>query len=309
MNWIACSLLSAFFDSFFHILSKNVLKANSHYVVSILMSFFTALICGVWAYFKGIPPLDVSFFKMAALASVMGSTGLLCFMKGLKKSDISFAIPLLCFGPIFTALWEWLFLSSSMTQIALLGVLIVLIGTYSMELDQVKNGYLAPVKALYVNSGARLVFLASFIWSLSSIIDKVGVLNTNAVIWTGVVNLFMAVFLFFIGLLSKNIRLSKEITFHPKESSKNLLENAFASIATRNTLLLFATSLFFALMLVFQMRAFSLTNVAYVLSLKRASILLSVLAGFFFFNEKKIKERLLATVIMIFGGVLIILFA
>ncbi len=295
MNWIGFSLLSAFFDTFVHVLSKKALKVNSHYVVSIFMSFLTALFCGLWAYVNGIPSLDLYFFKIAALASVMGGTGMLCFLQGLERSDISFAIPLLCFGPIFSALWEWLLLSNSMTQVGLLGVVIVLIGTYSMELDQVKNGYLAPIKSLSRDSGARLVFIASLIWSLSSMLDKIGVLNTNAVIWTATVNFFMSLFLFFIGLLTKNI------VFRPQEFTKSIL--------TKNTLLLFSLSLFFALMLVLQMHAFSLTNVAYVLSLKRASILLSVLAGFFFFKEKKIKERLLATIIMIFGGILIILFA
>ena len=164
-----------------------------------------------------------------------------------------------------------------------------------MELEQVKNGYFAPIKSLSRDSGARLVFLASLIWSLSSMLDKIGVLNTNAVIWTATVNFFMSLFLFFIGLLTKNI------VFRPKELAKSIL--------TKNALLLFTLSLFFALMLVLQMHAFSSTNVAYVLSLKRASILLSVLAGFFFFKEKKIKERLLATIVMIFGGILIILYS
>ena len=149
---------------------------------------------------------------------------MLCFMQGLKKSDISFAIPLLCFGPIFTALWEWLFLSSSMTQIGLLGVVIVLIGTYSIELDQVKNGYFAPLKSLYKNSGARLVFSASLIWSLSSMLDKIGVLNTNAVIWTATVNFFMSIFLFTVGLLTKNI------TFKPKEFTNNIFTVSYTHL-------------------------------------------------------------------------------
>jgi len=294
MNWIGFSLLSAFFDAFVHVLSKKALKVNSHYIVSISMTIFTAIFCAIWSYLNGIPKLDLYFFKIATLASVMGGVGMLCFLSGLKKSDISFAIPLLCFGPIFTALWEWLFLDGSMSLMGFMGVVIVLVGTYSMELDQVKNGYLAPIKSLYYNTGARLVFAASLIWSLSSMLDKVGVLNTNAVVWTGVVNFFMSIFLFLAGLFSKNIAI------------KNLNTKALLS---KNTLFLFCLSLFFSLMLVLQLHAFSLINVAYVLSLKRASILLSVLAGFVFFNEQKMKERIIATLIMVFGGVIIILFA
>ncbi len=294
MNWIGFSLLSAFFDAFVHVLSKKALKVNSHYEVSIVMTMFTAVFCAIWSYLYGVPRLDLYFFKLAALASIMGGVAMLCFLNGLKKSDVSFAIPLLCFGPIFTALWEWVFLSDSMSVVGCLGVIVVLLGTYSMELDQVKNGYLAPIKSLYYNSGARLVFTASLIWSLSAILDKVGVLNTNAVVWTGVVNFFMSIFLFASALLTKNIEM------------QNINCKA---IFSKNILLLFSLSVFFSLMIVLQLHAFSLINAAYVLSLKRASILLSVIGGFVFFNEEKIKERLLATLIMVFGGVIIILFA
>jgi drug/metabolite transporter (DMT)-like permease len=64
---------------------------------------------------------------------------------------------------------------------------------------------------------------------------------------------------------------------------------------------------FGAATLAFQMVAIGLTNVAYVISIKRTSIAWSVLAGYFVFKEKNIKVRLLGAAVMIAGVVLIIL--
>ena len=59
--------------------------------------------------------------------------------------------------------------------------------------------------------------------------------------------------------------------------------------------------------LIFQMTAISLTLVSYVVSIKRSSTVLGVLWGFFIFNEEGIKARLLGSLIMLTGVILIAL--
>ena len=53
------------------------------------------------------------------------------------------------------------------------------------------------------------------------------------------------------------------------------------------------------------MLAISMTNVAYMISLKRTSLLFGVLYGAVWFKEEKITERLTGTIIMITGVFLI----
>ena len=54
-----------------------------------------------------------------------------------------------------------------------------------------------------------------------------------------------------------------------------------------------------------QMLAINLTLVAYVISIKRLSAVMTVLFGYLIFKERGIRERLMGAVIMV-GGVLII---
>ena len=48
--------------------------------------------------------------------------------------------------------------------------------------------------------------------------------------------------------------------------------------------------------------------VPYVISLKRSSLIFSIFIGYFYFNEKNIRNPLAGTIIMLVGGVLITLF-
>jgi len=55
------------------------------------------------------------------------------------------------------------------------------------------------------------------------------------------------------------------------------------------------------------MTAVSLGIVSYVISIKRTSILFTVLFGFFIFKERNIRSRLMGAIIMILGVLLITL--
>ena len=57
----------------------------------------------------------------------------------------------------------------------------------------------------------------------------------------------------------------------------------------------------------FQMLAISLTIVPNVLAVKRTSTIFGTLWGKLFFKEENIKERLIGTIIMVLGVVLIVL--
>jgi len=55
------------------------------------------------------------------------------------------------------------------------------------------------------------------------------------------------------------------------------------------------------------MKAISLTLVAYVIAIKRTSVIISVIFGHSIFKEKGIKERLLGAIIMVIGVLFITL--
>ncbi|MCX5719013.1 MAG: EamA/RhaT family transporter, partial [Nitrospirae bacterium] len=71
----------------------------------------------------------------------------------------------------------------------------------------------------------------------------------------------------------------------------------------------FLPGIFYSFMVASHMIAISLANVAYVISVKRISIIIGVLFGYLFFKEKNIRERLLGATLMFSGFVIIIVAA
>ena len=54
------------------------------------------------------------------------------------------------------------------------------------------------------------------------------------------------------------------------------------------------------------MLAMNLTKVAYMISVKRLSLIIGIMYGYFLFREENIKERLLGAVLMLIGFVLVV---
>jgi glucose uptake protein GlcU len=63
---------------------------------------------------------------------------------------------------------------------------------------------------------------------------------------------------------------------------------------------------FYSIMIVSHMIAISLVNVAYMISLKRTSLVMGVIYGYFFFREKNIRERLSGALLMFIGFIMIV---
>ena len=76
----------------------------------------------------------------------------------------------------------------------------------------------------------------------------------------------------------------------------------------RNIRNLFATSIFAALQVISAMTAMELILVAYVISIRRTTILFSTIYGYFFFKETRIQERLAGALVIIVGVILISLY-
>ena len=64
--------------------------------------------------------------------------------------------------------------------------------------------------------------------------------------------------------------------------------------------------LFYSVMIASHMIAISLTKVAYMISVKRTSLIIGVVYGYFLFKEKNIRERLLGAFLMFLGFVMIV---
>ena len=189
-------------------------------------------------------------------------------MKAIKQSALSLTVPLVALTPMFLLLTSPFMIGEFPDLSGVLGIVLIVIGSYVLNFNASSRGYFAPFRTLLQEPGPRLMLITAFLWSITA---------TSG----------MAIVLIPI-MLYKSPRAIQQIP---------LVYKKLAPIG-----------FFCALTVIFQMLAVSLTLVAHVIAIKRTSTVLSVLWGFLIFKETGLKERLLGASIMISGVLLISLF-
>ncbi len=287
MLWLVFAFLTAFFESMKDVFSKKSLKNIDEYVVAWSLRFFALLLLLPLLFFVEIPKIGEQFWFALFVSGILNSIATILYMKAIKFSELSLTVPMVAFTPLFLLITSPLILGEFPGVFGLAGVLLIVLGSYVLNIKEKRNGYLAPFKALLRERGPRLMLTVAFIWSICGNFDKIGVLNSSPVLWSIVINAFIA------------LCMLPVLFFKSRGNIKQIPANLPG---------LLPIGLFGGLMYICQMTAFSLTLVAYVISIKRLSVVLGVVFGGLIFKEEKIKERLLGAAIMVLGVLFIALF-
>ncbi len=188
------------------------------------------------------------------------------------------------FTPLFLLLTSPLLLGESPSPLGMAGVLLIVLGSYLLNIHHRSRGYLAPFRALLSEPGPRLMLLVALLWSITANVDKIGLQHSSPMFYGFAINAFLALAL--LPLALRRLRLTGQGL---RADFGNLLAIGGAG----------------GLTIVCQMAALNLAIVPYVIAIKRTSTIMSVLWGALLFKEANLRERLLGTVVMV-GGVLLI---
>lgn len=287
------SILSALFESLRNVSGKLGLKDMDEYLLTWAFGFF-ALPFLIFPYiFISIPSIGSQYWIALLVDGTLNVLATIFQLKAIKSSDLSLTIPLLSFTPLFLLIMSPLILGQYPTLLGIIGVIFIVIGSYILNIKrrvlttQRRNSeYLDPFKAMVTGHGPKLMLMAAFLLSITSTIDKIGVLNSSPLFWAVSVHSFTTVTLAPVLL--------REYRNHVKLTGMDVR-------------ILFAVGFFSALAIVTQFIAITTLLVPYVIAIKRTSAVMSVLFGYIIFKEKGIKGRLIGSVIMVIGVVLITL--
>jgi drug/metabolite transporter (DMT)-like permease len=213
----------------------------------------------------------------------------ICSIKGIQLSDLSLIVPLSSFLPVFTIIFNAILFKEFPTQIKFIGIILIVIGVYVLNLKDIKRGFLKPIQDVAFNRGAQLFFFANLIWAITPIFQKQAILATfpQRPTYISVVN---SVGIFSILLIILFIRKQKISISVVKKYSPLFL--VFGVLGAASQYAAFT--------------AFSLTNVAYPNAIFKLSTLITVIVGGMLLKEKNIASRIIATIIMLTGVILLI---
>lgn len=287
MLWFIFAFLTALFEATKDVLSKKSLKDIDEYVVAWSLPFFALPFLLPILLFTAIPPLGERFWLALFTGGTLYAFTLVLYMKALKSSDLSITVPMLTFTPLFLLITSPLMVGEFPGIFGLIGIFLIVTGSYLLNINKKSQGYLAPFKALLKEKGPRLMLVVAFIWSITSNIDKIGLQNSSPLFWVIAVDIYVALLMLPL------------CTFRRNRKTAQIRANWRA---------LLTLGLFGGLTAVCQMTAISLTLVAYVISIKRTSAIGGVLFGYLIFKEKGIRARLVGAIVMVFGVLFITLF-
>ncbi|WP_244533042.1 EamA family transporter [Geitlerinema sp. PCC 9228] len=288
--WFVFALFTAIFASLRDLVSKQALqRIGDEYIITwssrfLALPFFLPLL--FYQFSQQPPTWDASLAGTIFIVLVLQVISNIFYFRAIKLSDLSITVPMISFTPLFLLATSPLIVGEFPGKWDILGMLLIVGGSYILKIRNQEQGYLAPLKALFRENGPRFMLAVAIFWSFLSTLNKLGVEQSSPILWAALNSTVLATAMTPIMLY---------------KSQHNL------KLIPKNIGYLFAVGLFQGLTVLCFMQAVKLTLVAEVVSVKRTSILFSALFGHLFLQEPGIQERLTGATIMLVGVVIITL--
>ncbi|HAR94344.1 MAG TPA: hypothetical protein DCR97_00025 [Deltaproteobacteria bacterium] len=293
MIWVILSLLSAFSVATTDALTKKALRFHSEYLVAWAVMAVGAVIFLVLLIFIPKPHLDRDFYIPFSCALPLEIASVILYTKALKVSPLSLTVPFLSLTPVFLLVTPFFILGETIGPPGIAGILAIACGAYLLHMGRFKDGILEPFRAIRRERGSLLMIVVAVIYSLTASLGKRAIEHSSPAFFTAAYVLTLSVLLAPFALFSYQQRYYR----HGKTFN---LQHLFGQTLLPGVLFVIGS--------LAHSWAVQLTEVAYMISIKRLSLLIGVVYGWLFFKEKGIKERLLGAALMLAGFVVIVLF-
>jgi drug/metabolite transporter (DMT)-like permease len=287
--WFVFALSSALLSATAAVFEKKALFKLSALHFSFLLAIANALISIPFLWSSSFFVPDVKGFYVVGFKALMGSISFLLVMNGIKRLELSSALPILVITPGLVALLAWILLDDFLSGFDIIGMLLLLAGTYFLQVGKLANT-LKPFRLINQPKAYWYIFGAVLIFTATSLIDKwlLSDYKMPPTVLVPIQHFFMAIY-FSLFLLVRPTE-KKDLNVALKSGWKLILIVSFLTILYRYGHIL----------------AIKEGSVALAISVKRTSVFFAALIGGYLFKETNLIYKLFATLIMIAGAVLII---
>ena len=287
MTWFTLSLGAAFLMASTSAWMKRFFSDVSPWEMGVIPFFYGAPLCGIALLFTDIPEIGPGFFPALSWLLPVNLIAIILHFRAIHISPLSLTIPFLSFTPVFVIFTGNIVLDETLSPLGIVGVLLVVLGGYVVNLDATRHGLLGPVKAIWREPGSAMMLAVAALYSLCSVGGKLMILNSSpmfaAMSLYGLYGICLTIILVGVG-------------------------KAKLSTIVRRPLLGFGAGVIIFLEVICHNLAISLVAAAYMVTIKRMAGIFSVIYGRFLFNERGIRYRLMGTAVMTAGAAVIALY-
>jgi transporter family protein len=281
-NWILMTIFYAIFSSFYECSKKKAVINNSIYEVLALFSSIAFIL--IIPFSRNVFNIDMNYLLVVLLKSSIIVLAWILGLKAIEKMQLGIYGMLKISTIIFSVILSSILLKESITVSSIIGIIIVVVGL--ILINQTNDG-----QSNKTNNLKAIIFLliSCLLNSVSSILDKFLLSHISA----GQLQFWFLLFLMFfywIILLLKN----------KNTDIKHLLKNYWIYLA--------AIFLIVGDRALFNANEVTSSKVIVMTMLKQLSVIFSIFLGKLFFNEKGITKKLLYSILIIIGVLIMINF-
>ena len=289
MDWFTLALISAVLSAAASILEKKTLFTYDALEFSFILSAFNLLFSLPFFFYIDYSSVTAVSLLVLFFKSILGVLAFWCVMLALKNLEISGALPLMVLTPGLVAFFAFLFLGESLSGLEIAGMLLLLSGTYILEM-KVEESLIHPVKVFMKSKSHHYIIFALLLFTVTSLMDKALLSRFKMTPYTFMAfqQLFFAfIFLIIFSAKTKSLKLNFPkfvLNWHI------LAVIGIITIGYRYT----------------QIESVKIAPVALVLSVKRISVFIAAIGGGKIFREQSLLKKAIATIILIAGAILIL---
>ncbi len=286
--WFPVTLCCAFSLATSDALTKKALAArHNEYLTAWMRLLLMVPPLAILLLANPVPPLRAEFFPTVLTALPIELLALILYFKALKLSPLGLTVPFLALTPLFLIIVPLVLLGERITLAGGAGIILIAVGSYTLNLRSRSSDLLAPFRSIFRERGSLCMIGVAVLYAFTATLAKKAINCSSP--------------LFFAGLYP--ILLFLCLTPVAIWKGRNELRLTGGNGIFRATLL---PALFSLGEAIFGVVALSLTSVAYMIAVKRLSLLMGIVYGHLLFREEGLRERLAGGGLMVAGVALIV---
>lgn len=289
MDWLYLSLFCAFSLASADAATKAWLRDYSAPELTLVRFGVTGLLMTpLLSNFGPIDDLPLAFWLWVLGLVPLEITAMLLYMKAIRDHPLSLTLPYLSFTPVFVILTGYLLLGERIDHVGAAGILLVVAGAWLLNQKHASlqdwRTWGTPLTAIFFEPGSRMMLGAALLYSFTSAMGKGAIRHLDP----GQFGAFYFLLLGVITLLLFSLpqpRILVRVWRRPR---------AVLAVSALNAAMVYTHFL-----------ALQQVEVAYMIAVKRTSLLFGILFGALIFHERGLAVHVLAGGLML-GGVFLI---
>lgn len=284
LDWLALAIVCAIAVATADAVTKRYLGDYRAFEIVVVRFSLTGLLMLPLLPVTGLPPYSTDLLLIIALMLPCEILAMLFYMKAIRDYPLSLTLPYLAFTPVIITIGAFLILGEKVSTAGFGGIILVVGGGYLLNVNPDTNvpnfRLLAPIRAAFTNRGSQLMIVVACLYSITAVLGKAAMHHAPPLAFAAFYFVLLGLATLFVAIILQPLAL------------RGSMRRPLPSLMVAGFMILMVFTHFEALQMV---------ETAYMLTIKRTSLLFGMLYGAWLFGERHLPLHLLAGSLMVLG--------